>query len=410
MDIGTIASKVSEKLVSTDTLTTQLINASKTYIADMQSASEMMYLPAITVNTTSDFRPGEQANEVPPPIQSAQPSGPALPPLPPDMVLHDYVVADPLLLSTSFPDIATPSADNPKISTGEDGSVSESIANQFIAAVISEIQRSNFDDGYVQQVRDGISDRSSLAQEIAARVDNRLSLMGLPPPSQDMLVLAEYQTLDDTRAVSIKQREARVDNNRGMVETAIRLAEILYQHADAVYQRALEVAKTLIEVGNSIYQLQIGIERSVVGVSKTAMETDIEVINAKESVNKLNYRARTENVRIFYEVADLAIRSLENINNQYELAVSRFGVGADKARALSEFDMSKGTLSLQALDERVNAAVQNAANALTSFITVAGSKRYATDEGERVFSEAINGAFSARNTLIQIGKKDTTTS
>jgi hypothetical protein len=412
MDIATITGIVASRLAQTQTSVTQLISDAQDYISDALTTSEMQFLPAITVNTTSEFRPSEQQAGEDPPIQSGEPDGPPLPGEPPALVLHDYFADAPIDLSkaSAFQDISYPTADSPKISTGEDGGTqSASIADIFMKAVKYEISNAAFDSGYVDQVRAGLGSRSSIAADITGRVASRISLMGLRPPTAEMQTLAGYHQADDVRTVSNKQRESKVENDKNMVETAIRLSEILYRHADAVYARALEVAKTMIEIGDAVYQLQIGIERSATGVAKVAMATDFEVVDAEEEINKLNLKIFKENIKMFGDTADLAIKSLQNINGQYESKVSRYGLIIDKAKALAGFDMSKGRLSEEALVERVSIAIQNAANALGAFITIARSRQYAVGVGESVYSEAIRGAFEARNTLVQIGKKDATT-
>lgn len=413
MDIATIAGKVAGRLADTQAAVTQLISDAKDYINAAQSISEMQFLPTITVRTTSDFRPSERQSEAPPPIQSGLPEGPGLPGEPPPLVLRDYTATDPIDLTkaSSFGDIPTPTGDSPKIVTGEDdGKIAMQIATTFMAAVQRETgNTTGFDSGYAGRVSGGIAGRSSIAGSVAAKLASRLALMGLQAPTAEMQTLAGYHQADDTRAMSNKQREAKAENDKNMVDVATRLAEIMYRHADAIYARALDVAKTMIEIGDAVYQLQIGIERSATGVARTAMAADFEVVDAEETVNKLNLHIRQENMKIFNDDAELAIRSLQNINSQYEAKVSRYGLSVDKAKALVGFDLSKGGLAEQALSERVSIAIQNAVNALSAFVSIAQAKKVGIMVGEQVYSEAIRGSVEARQTLVQISKKDTTT-
>lgn len=413
MDINSISNMVSGKLASTQALTNQLVADAKTFIAEMQTASEMLYLPGINVKTDADYEPEEQASEaVPPEIIPPDPDADEadMPEVPPDLIVRDYDAAAPIDPDVSgFQDLPEPSGDL-GISSGEDGgAAADAIAQMFIDAVRAQITNAAFDAGYVQDVRAGLAGRLDYSTDIINRTASRLASMGLASPQAEMQTLRDYDAEDNRLIMDNKHREATVENDKNMVEAAIRLAQILYAHADAIYSRALDVAKSLIEYGNAVYQLQIAIERSGTGVSRTAMQTDFESVEALSTINRLNLQARKSNMGIYSDVSTLAIKSLENINGKYESQISRYGLSVDKARALGSFELAKSNLSEKALAARVQIAIQNASASLTGFITTVKAKRDATKIGETMYSQALNGAIAARNTLVSIGKKDNTT-
>lgn len=413
MDINSISNMVSEKLASTQSLTNQLVADAKTFISEMQTASEMLYLPGINVNTDADYAPEEQASGAVPPAIVAPDNttgGAEMPDAPPDLIVRDYDAAAPIDPDVSdFQDLPEPSGDL-SITSGEDGGAAAySIATMFIDAVRAQISNAAFDAGYVQDVRAGLADRLGYSTDIIDRTASRLASMGLASPQAEMQTLRDYDAEDNRLIMDNKQREATVENDKNMVEVAIRLAQILYAHADAVYARALDVAKSLIEYGNAVYQLQIAIERSGTGVARTAMQTDFESVNALSTINRLNLQARKSNMGIYSDISTLAIKSLENFNGKYESQISRYGVSVDKARTLGSFELAKSNLSEKALTSRVQIAIQNASASLAGFITTVNAKRAATKIGEGMYSQALSGAIEARNTLVSIGKKDNTT-
>ena len=412
MDINQISGMVSTKLASTQALTNQLVADAKTFIAEMQTASMSQYIPGINVVTDADYTPAEQASEaVPPEITPPDPTSDAaeMPEAPPELIVRDYDASDPIDPDVSdFQDPPEPSGDI-VISSGEDGGAAAyAIANMFIDAVRAQITNAAFDAGYVQDVRAGLADRLGYSTDIINRTASRLASMGLASPQAEMQTLRDYDADDNRRIMDNKHREATAENDKNMVEVAIRLAQILYAHANAVYARALDVAKSLIEYGNAVYQLQIAIERAGTGVARTAMQTDFESVEALSTINRLNLQARKSNMGIYSDVSTLAIKSLENFNGKYEAQISRYGASVDKARTLGSFELSKSSLSEKVLSERVQIALQNASASLSAFITTMRAKSNASKVGESMYSQALNGAIEARNTLVSIGKKDNT--
>lgn len=410
MDINQISGMVSTKLASTQALTNQLVADAKTFIEEMQTASMSQYIPGINVVTDADYTPAEQASEaIPPEIAIPDPDAAEMPPVPPELIVRDYDAADPIDPDVSdFQDPPEPSGDL-VISSGEDGGAEAyAIANMFIDAVRAQITNAEFDAGYVQDVRAGLADRLGYSTDIINRTASRLASMGLASPQAEMQTLRDYDALDNQRIMDNKHREATVENDKNMVEVAIRLAQILYAHANAVYARALDVAKSLIEYGNAVYQLQIAIERSGTGVARTAMQTDFESVEALSTINRLNLQARKSNMGIYSDVSTLAIKSLENFNGKYEAQISRYGASVDKARTLGSFELSKSSLSEKVLSERVQMALQNASASLSAFITTMRAKSNASKVGESMYSQALNGAIEARNTLVSIGSKNKT--
>lgn len=403
MDIDTITSQVAAKLADTDSKTSDLISSAMQYISDFQAASEMQYVPAISPKTAADFKPKTQKGDNPPDPKDAS-AEPDIPAPPPALVTADYTVADPVDISaaSAFSDPPALDGDSPKIVLGEP--ITTAIADAFIKLVEAGMK-----DSYSYGIVSGAASRMSLTNNTISRVRDRMAYLGLSTDVSDMGALADYQARDNTRVLSAKRSEVAVDNDMATVQAALSLAGTMYQNADAVYNRALDVAKTILDVGNSIYQMRIGVERSAIGVAKTVQQSDFEITDAKESLNKLNLHVYKENGRIFDSTSEMVMTYLKNITGQYETKVSRYGVATEASTALINFDLAKSRLSQQALSERVDVAIRNAINALDAFTTVIKSKQQAINTGEGVYSEAIRGVMEARSTLIHIGDSARTT-